>query len=100
MKNREEKTVCVVWKGVVGIEQSITLCKELLTMFEKQDSITLSMSCVEDIDIAAIQIILSAIKESKKRSIPFSISGPVSEQVQAILKSVNIQLPVEEVAHV
>ena len=100
MKNREEKTACVVWKGAVGIEQSITLCKELLKMFEKYDSISLSISGVEDIDIAAIQILLSAIKEGEKRSVPFSIKGPISESVQAILKSVNIQLPVEEVAHV
>lgn len=100
MKNRGKKNACVIWKGSVGIEQSLSLRKELLGLLDSYDSVTLDISGVQDIDIAAMQIILAGVKEAKKKNCYFAVTGTISDPVLAALKMVNIQLPVEEVAHV
>lgn len=96
MKSRGKKNACILWKGTVGIEQALTLSKEILSVFESYKSVTLNLSGVEDMDISGIQILLAAVKEAEDKHIPFTITGPVPENIQAILKSVSIQLPIEE----
>lgn len=100
MKSRGKKNACILWKGTVGIEQALTLRKEILSVFESYNSVTVNLSGVEDIDIAGMQILLAAIKESEVKHIPFTITGPVPEHIQDILKSVSIQLPIEEAENV
>jgi len=83
----------ITWKESAGIEQAVSLKKELLSAFDANQNVHLDISSVQDIDTSAIQIILAAAKEAEKQGKTFSITGTVPAPILQIIKTLNITLP-------
>lgn len=69
------------WKSNIGIDNIMAKKDELIGIFSSSATITLDISEVESIDITALQLIVSAIKEAKIKNIQFSLLGNLQEEV-------------------
>jgi anti-anti-sigma regulatory factor len=96
MTDQNSSIYPLFWKGTAGIEQAGLLKKELLDAFEKQRTVSLDISAVEDIDTSAMQIILAATKEAEKKSGSFYITGTIPDSISKIIQTVHVPFPLQQ----
>ena len=92
VENAENSVKEIFWKGEAGIEQAESARNELLEAFKSAKEVHLDISEVDDLDISAIQLILSSYKESEKTGIPFSVVGKLPEVIDNFCKQCGIPL--------
>lgn len=79
------KTVKIVLKGLLTVNDAEQLHKHLMGKLKENDSIVIDFSELEDLDVSIIQLICALYLECKKQKKEFSIKGAFHADVKNFL---------------
>lgn len=80
----------ITWEGAATMERAADLKAELLGAFDTSSQVVLSMSMLDLLDVAAVQIILAAKAEAIARAKVFRLTGTIKEGVAKALVSLGL----------
>ncbi len=91
-EERQESVLTVKWSGEMLTDSALSCRDDLLKAFSEADEVLLDLSECYEIDISAIQLIISATLEASKTGKKFSVTGSVSPQVKKAFTAAGVDL--------
>lgn len=87
-----EKQITIKWTGSAGIESAKKLQIELLKAIKQNKKILLDISELEDIDLSAIQLILSAKLEAENQNKIFALTKVIPHSILEFVSGCSVSL--------
>ncbi len=90
-KNEKNGKAFVEIRGAMTVQEAAALGKDLLDCMEKNNSLELDLSKVDDCDTAGLQLLYSAGKTAKEKKKDFSVTT-FSDKVKDAAGSIGLNL--------
>ncbi len=79
-------TQSISWDGVASIRNVTEYHEELCEALSAGIDVAISLAGMEEVDLAFIQLIISARRSAETRGFAFTLSGPAPEPILQVLE--------------